>query len=303
MLSLRIALVAIASGHSVVDCRRPDLHLARRERRADDGGHGADRQISRGPHLQSPRLYRVDPRHQARLERLSRDLRRPHRRLRQGEEPPPRPGSGGGPGRIRVQPAGGVAQGRNGTDAADAVDRRAARRERALRSRAEHPRRHHLPASVARPVPGERGTRAGRLQRRADGRRSLRREGAALPGNARLRSQGQDADQCRHRPGPPTNLLQVGRDRRRPRRRPLLRYPAGVRALHGRRPLAGTERLAPPRCRRVQRVTPAHASADGTGRRRARARRAWGSRCSSRTYTAGASSGRRSQNSSRRDHR
>ena len=47
---------------------------------------------------------------------------------------------------------------------------------------------------------GERGTRAGCLQRRADGGRPLRREGAALPGNARLRSQGEDADHRRHEP-------------------------------------------------------------------------------------------------------
>ena len=63
-----------------------------------------------------------------------------------------RPGAGRHPGRIGVQPGGGVAQGRDGPDAADAGHRRGARRRQPVRPGREHPRRRRLPEAAARPA-------------------------------------------------------------------------------------------------------------------------------------------------------
>ena len=117
---------------------------------------------------------RAHPRHQAGFERLPRQLRRPDRQARPGPEPPARPGAGRRAGGVRLQPAGGVAERGDGPDAADAGDgaqlgvRAPFDPEENIRGGTTYLRQ------LLERFDGERGTRPGRLQRRADGGRPLR---------------------------------------------------------------------------------------------------------------------------------
>ena len=104
------------------------------------------------------------------------DRRRPRRLSTSSSRSMPRPtgtarpGAGGHPGRVGLQSTCGVAQGRDGADAADAGHGTRSRREQPVRSRGEHPRRFGVPAAAARAVRQQRGTCAGGLQRRPRGR-------------------------------------------------------------------------------------------------------------------------------------
>ena len=87
--------------------------------------------------------------HAARTPSRSARLRRLHRGALQRPRVCRRTGAGRDPGGVRRSTRGGIAQGRDGPDAADARHGARAGREQPVRSRGEHPRRRGLPAAAA----------------------------------------------------------------------------------------------------------------------------------------------------------
>ena len=160
-------------------------------------------------------------------------LRRYHPRARRTSRPQPRSRDGRDSGRVRVQSAGAVAEGRDGVDAADAIDRHGIRCSASVRSRREHRCGRRVSAPADGPVRRTGRARAGGVQRRTR-RQSTSTARPCLP-YQETRNYVRKIKSVTPISLGARRVIQDRRDRRRTRSAPLLRREAR-RRLHRRHP-------------------------------------------------------------------
>ena len=161
------------------------------------------------------------------------------RRHRRGPRPPPRAAARAGarrhPGGVGLQPAGHVAEGRDGADAADAGHGARARCPEPVRPRGQHSRGHGLPAAAARPATT--ATKSWRSPPTTPARVPWTATGTCRPTARRATTCARSASRPATAAARQSPHLQDDRDHRRPGRPALLDPASRRRYLRNRPPL------------------------------------------------------------------